>query len=188
MKLLDLIEEKKRRDRLRPNKYTPNAGQLPVHLSSKPNRFVFSSNSAGKTCMLVNETIWAAEGYNPILKEYTKVPCRIIVVLDQPVKVAEAWLPEIRKWTVIDEEQLHKDGKPYISRISFPNGSNITFAFHDQDPMRFESIEVDVVVMDEPLPKPIFTALQRGGRTKGRKGRYLFGGTPIAAPWLRTEI
>lgn len=188
LKLLDLVQEKKRRDKLRPNNYVPNAGQLPVHQSKCLNRFSFSANGSGKTALLANEAIWAAEGYNPIHKEFTPVPCRILVLLDQPAKVAESWLPELRKWTVIPEENLHKDGKPYYNRISFPNGSSITFAFHDQDFLRLEGIELDMVIMDEPCGREAFVSLQRAGRRKGRKAKYLFGGTPITAPWLRTMV
>ena len=188
LRLLDLIEERKRRDRLRPNHYTPNSGQKLVHECQSVERYVFSGNGAGKTALLANEAIWAAEGYNQIAKSYSRVPCRVVVVLDKPEKVQEVWLQELRKWTAIKDEQLFKDGKPYHRRVAFQNGSQITFMFHEQEDMSFESIEADFFIFDEPPPRRHYIALKRGGRTKGRIARYLMGGTPLAAPWLRTEV
>jgi hypothetical protein len=188
LRLYDLLQEKKRRARESRAVYAPNTGQLPVHLSKKILRAVFSGNGAGKTAMAVNEAKWAVEGVNPITGANTAVPCRVYVVLDKPDKVEQTWLPEIKKWLNLKPEQLHKKGKPYISSISFDNGSFINFLFHDQEPMSFESIEGDVFIFDEPPPRHVYVALRRGGRTKGRQARYLIIGTPLAAPWLRTDI
>jgi hypothetical protein len=188
LKLLDVLAEKKRRALERRDIYAPNDGQRPVHESKKVLRAVFSGNGAGKTAMAVHEAIWALKGFNPITGEHTKVPCRIIVVLDKPDKVDSVWLPELKKWMTIKPEHLHKKGKPYITQITEDNGSSITFMFHDQEPMSFESVEADVFIFDEPPPRHVYVALRRGGRTKGRQARYLIIGTPISAPWLRTEI
>ena len=79
-------------------------------------------------------------------------------------------------------------GKPYIARIRFDNGSEIRFMFHDQEPMSFESIEIDWAIFDEPPPRHIYVALRRGGRGKHSKPWFLIIGTPIAAAWLRKEI
>lgn len=186
--LLDLLEEKEQRAKQTRALYVPHSGQAPVHQSDKQLRFVFSGNGAGKTTLGCNEVLWAVQGYNPILKTYTAVPCRAFVVLDKPEKVESVILPELRKWTAIEPEQLHKKGKPYVSYISFPNGSSITFLFFDQDPLTAEGLEGDFFWIDEPPPRGLFVSLRRGGRTKGRVARYLMTGTPLAAPWLRREI
>jgi hypothetical protein len=186
--LLDLIEEKKRRLRESRAVYTPNEGQFPIHKCKKRIRAVFSGNGSGKSCMLINEVIWAAQGYNPILEEFTKVPAKIIIVLDRPEKVDEVFIPELQKWFNLKPEQLHKDGRHYVSRITFNNGSQVRFTFHLMEPMSFESIECDYAFFDEPPPRPIFIALMRGGRTKGRKARFLIVGTPISGSWLREDI
>jgi hypothetical protein len=188
LQMLDLIEEKKRRDRLRPNHYTPNSGQASVHASDAVERYVTSGNGSGKTALLANEVIWAAEGYNPVTKKFTRVPARIIVVLDSPAKVSDVWLKELRKWAAIGDDQLHKDGKPYFRRISWQNGSSLTFYFWEQEEMAFESVEADFFVFDEPCPRKHYVALKRAGRTRGRVARYLLGGTPISAAWLRIEV
>ncbi len=188
LKLLDAIEEKRRRALEKRESYVPNAGQLKVHASSKKVRAVFAGNGGGKTALGVNEAIWAAGGFNPIAKKTHRVPSSVIVVLDKPEKVEKTWLPEIKKWYPLKPEQMHKRGKPYITAITFDNGSEIFFMFHDQDPMSFESLEVDFVVFDEPPPRHIFIALMRGGRKKGSNAKFLIIGTPISEPWLRTEI
>lgn len=188
LRLYDLIEEKKRRAREKKAAYKPNAGQLPVHVSKATTRLVISGNGAGKTASAANEALWAAQGYNPITKEFTKVPARVIVLLDHPEKVADVWLPEMRKWATLTEEQLHKRGKPYVCQITFKNGSEIIFMFHQQDPLLFESIELDVLICDEPPPRHIYIGLRRGGRKKGRPPKFLLFGTPITGSWIRTEI
>lgn len=188
LRLYEILQEKKRRLRAGQAAYSPNEGQSVVHESRAQLRCVFSGNGAGKTALTVNEVLWMAQGYNPILKEFTKVPARIIVLLDAPDKVTDVWLPELRKWTNFRDDQLHKRGKPYVTHISIDNGSEIIFMFHDQQPLLFESIELDYLITDEPPPRHVFIALRRGARKKGRKPRFLMVGTPISASWMRTEI
>jgi hypothetical protein len=188
LELLDVIEELEQREREKPDNFVPNDGQIQVIRSDALIRAVFAGNGGGKTALGTNEAGWAAYGYNPVTKEHTRVPTRGIVVLDRPEKVADVWLPELRKWFQITGEQLHKRGKPYYNHITFDNGSEILFMFHDQDPMAFESLEIDWVIFDEPPPRPVFVSLMRGGRKKDSNPWYLIIGTPIAAPWLRKEI
>jgi hypothetical protein len=188
LELLDLLELKAAHKRRAPLNYVPNSGQAVVHKSSKQLRFVLAGNGSGKSALGANEIKWAVEGYNPQTKAYTPVPCRAYVILDKPEKVDMVLLPELRKWMAIEPEYLHKRGKPYISLIQFPNGSSITPLFHEQDPLTAEGIEGDFFWFDEPPPRALFISLRRAGRTKGRPPRYLFTGTPISAPWLRTEI
>lgn len=188
LRLLDVIEEKKRRLIERRETYVPNNGQRPVHESQATVRAVFAGNGGGKTALGVHEALWACLGHNPVSGRTSKVPARIIVVLDKPDKVETVWLPEIKKWYPVKPEQLHKRGKPYYTAITFDNGSELLFMFHDQEPMTFESIELDFAVFDEPPPRFVYVALRRGGRKKGSRPRFLIIGTPIAASWLRTDI
>jgi hypothetical protein len=188
LRLLDLLEERHRRELNKRESFTPNDGQEPVLMSEKRIRCVFTGNGGGKTAMASQIAMAAFNGWDPWLERNTPVPCRVIVVLDKPDKVGEVWLPELKKWFSFRPDQFHKDGKPYISRITGDNGSYIKFMFHDQEPMSFESIEADLFIFDEPPPRHVFIGLRRGGRTKGRKARFVIIGTPLAAPWLRKEI
>jgi hypothetical protein len=186
--LYDVLQEKKRREREKGAVYKPNSGQLPVHVSQKTTRLVTSGNGAGKTAMGCNEALWWCQGYNPITKLFTKVPARVIVVLDHPDKVADQWLPELQKWANIKDEDLHKRGKPYVSKIARPNNSEILFMFHEQSPLQFESIETDYIIFDEPPPRHVWIALRRGARKKGRVPRFLIVATLTTGAWLRKEI
>ena len=183
-----MLEEKERRLKQRKDAYGPNAGQKQVHVSPAKERFVFSGNGSGKTCLLVQEMLAAANGYNPWLDKYTKVPAKIICVIDAPDKIAKQMLPEMKKWTTLKEDQLHKQGKPFYERISFPNGSEITFMSHDQAELKFEGIELDYLFADEPMPRHIYIGLSRGMRTEGSEPRTLCVGTPLAQPWFRKDI
>lgn len=188
IELYDLLQEVKRRTREAGQAYQPNEGQLRVHLSDASTRLVTCGNGSGKTTLGSNEAVWWAQGYNPIRRAFTKVPARIIIVLDHPEKVADKWLPELRKWTVIPEDNCHKRGKPYHNRITFPTGSEFLFMFHDQTDLQFESIEADYIIFDEPPPRRVYIALYRGLRNKNRTPRVLILGTPITGSWMRKEI
>lgn len=188
LRLLDLYGEKKRRLKKGGLAYKPNSGQLQIHQSDKRERYVFSGNSFGKTTCLVNEIVWAATGYNPITDTYTKVPAKIICVIDDPDKIGLKIIPEMQKWSSIQDEWLQKVGKPYYSEIRFPNGSFVKFITWGMEAMKAESIELDYLFCDEPLPKYLYTALTRGMREKGSKKKTLVVGTPLTAPWLRIEI
>lgn len=187
-RLYDYIQEYKRRERAKKPQYSPNAGQLSVHQCLKPFKFVFSGNGAGKTAMAANHAIFSLDGYDPVKAKMSPVPCRVLIVLDDPTKVADVWLPELTKWAVVKADQLDKRGKPYVSRIAWPNGSELLFMFHKQEPMLFESIEADVVIFDEPPPRPIYISLIRGLRKLDSEPDILVVGTPIAVPWLRKEV
>jgi hypothetical protein len=186
--LYDVIQEKKRRARNAQAIFDANEGQRPVLASQALERWVTAANGSGKTALAVHDAVWAAQGYNPVTEKFTKVPARVIVLLDSPEKVADVWLPEIQKWFDISKWQFHKRGKPYIKEIGLQNGSQIIFMFHLQEPMAFESIEWSHLVADEPMPRHIYIALKRGGRTIGTEGRVLIIGTPISQSWIRTDI
>lgn len=190
--LLDAIEEKKRRKQESRTLFVPNKGQAPVFESFVDTKIetilVLTGNGGGKSAMGANLAIDSANGYVSHTKTHMSVPARIYVILDKPEKVTDVWLPEIKKWYPLKDEQLHKRGKPYVSNITFDNGSEIIFMFHEQSLMSFESVEGDVFIFDEPCPRAIFIALRRAGRKKGRKPKYLIIGTPIAASWLRKEL
>ncbi len=183
--VLEALEEKKRRKREQRAAFKPHEEQLLIIRATASKRLLLCGNGFGKTAMGANEALWAVNGFNPILNTHTAVPAKVVVVLDAPEKVADVWLPELRKWQSIEDDQLAKLGKPYYSKISFPNGSELRFMFHLQEELAFESLETDFVILDEPCPRSIWIALLRSGRKKGRKPRFLLLGTPIAQAWLR---
>jgi phage terminase large subunit-like protein len=186
-RLLALEEKRRRALRAKPV-YVPNDGQLPVHLSDSRERWVFSANGTGKTTALCQEVHWAATGYNPITDKYTKAPCKVVMVLDKSDKIGEVFLPEYRKWFDLTEEQCKKNGKPYVVQLNYPNGSVVSFYSAEADPMSFEGFQADFAFADEPLPKPLVTAIRRSLRIKNSPSRLTFFGTAISQAWLRTEV
>ncbi len=186
--LLDALDEKRRRQLDARPVYTPNKGQQEVHACEATLRLVAAANGSGKSALAVQEALWAAEGYNPVLKKHTPVPAKVVVVLDSPAKVDEVWLPEIKRWRKLKETQLHKRGKPYYTQITFDNGSDINFMFNEQEELAFESIQLDFCVADEPMKRSNYIGLRRAGRKKGRQARYLLIATPITGAWMRREI
>lgn len=185
LRKIDAIREKRRRIMATKPTYKPNTGQLPVHKDQRDIRVVQSGNGAGKTALGVNEVVWWSRGVNPILNTMTRVPCVTAVCLDKPDKVEDIWIPELNKWTNLDEEaELRKNGKPYIEEIIFKNGSKIHFYFHDQAELAAEGVEIDNIVFDEPPPRRMFIALTRGTRKKGSTPKVLIIGTLLNQPWV----
>jgi hypothetical protein len=186
LKLLEVVEERARRKRESRKAFTPHLEQLEVIRDTHSKRIVVSGNGWGKSSLGANLALWELDGFNPITNEHTAVPSNVIVVLDSPDKVADVWLPELRKWRDIPEEQLHKRGKPFITEISWPNGSSLRFMFQEQQELAFESrSSIDLCIFDEPPARNTWIALLRGGRQKKRQSRYIIIGTPLSRNWLR---
>ena len=190
LQLLDAAREKKKRLKKLKPRFKPHDSQLEVINATNQvdNIYLFCGNGWGKTACGTNIVLWWVKGYNPIIDKYYKVPETVIVLLDHPSKVQEVWLPEIKKWEVIKEEQLKKNGKPYVNEILFENGSRIIFMFHEQPPMIWESVQISKLVADEPPPRHIIVALRRGMREKGKEPKFVMLGTPLSQPYLRKEI
>lgn len=184
----DALKEYKKRKKLQRPGYIPNAMQAATHACNKDIIINLSGNGSGKTAGLVHEAWWGAEGYQPILKRYYKLPSKVTVVLDHPDKVDDKWIPEFRKWFGITDDMCSKGGKPYVTSIKPPGISEISFMFHQQDPLTFESIEGELYIFDEPPPRWLFFALIRGAREKRIKIRVIIAGTPLSEPWLRREF
>jgi hypothetical protein len=188
LELLALLEEKSRRDKLSRPLYKPHAVQEAIHRSKAKVRFCTAANGMGKSCLAVHEAVWRAQGYNPVTGEHTPVPATIAVLMDKPSKFEEVFLEEARKWFVFRPDQLLKKGKPHLSQIAFDNGSVINFYSHEQDPLTFESIQIDAMIADEPFPRDIYVGLRRAGRKKGVDAKYLIIGTPLGQAWMKEEL
>lgn len=190
LELIALLEEKKRRDKNKLPLFVDGASetQMEILKCDTLERFVFAGNGFGKTALGIEDLRCQINGNNPHNGVKYVTPSRCYIILDKPEKIDNVILPEMRKWMGIKPEQCHKRGKPYVSEISFDDGSFVKFLFWDQNPMTAEGIEGDYFWFDEPPPRDLYISLRRAGRTKGRRARYLVTGTPLAAPWLRTEV
>jgi hypothetical protein len=187
--IIEAIEEKKRRAKAAKPGYKPHEGQLKMHLDPSRERWVLCGNGWGKSAALTQEVHAAATGYNPWTKETTKVPARIIVLLDSPEKIKDQFFFEYRKWFPVNEDNFYKDGKPYARRYVYDNGSEITFMFFDQDENKFEGIsDIDYIFSDEPMPRSIYVGLYRSLRGVDSNPRLLMCGTAISQAWIRRDI
>lgn len=188
LELYNVIQEKKRRLKMRRAVYTPNDGQLPIHISEKSIKFCASGNGAGKTAAAVHEVVWALLGFHPFKKVHTKVPATVVVVLDKANKSDSVWVPEIKKWFDTTDWEFAKKGTANTQEINLVSGSRLLFLSHEMDPLAWESIQADAVAYDEPPPRALFIAMRRATRKKNTKPWHLIIGTPLAQSWLRTEI
>jgi hypothetical protein len=188
LELLDAIEAKKKKDREKRDIFKPHTGQLKALKSTAKEKFVFCGNGWGKSATAANWVIARARGKDPWQDKYIPTPNRTVVLLDSPSKIEDQWIPEMMKWVLIKPEWLKKDGKPYIRRIVWPTGSETIFMTHQQEPLIFESIELDYACLDEPPPQKIYNGLRRGMRKKGSNPELLLVGTPLTQAWLRKEV
>lgn len=188
LKLYDIIQEKKRRDRLKKPPFVPFEAQLPIIKSKALEKYLFSGNGFSKTTLLVNWIHWAATGYNTVTKERSSVPSIIYLVVDDPGKIEQKIIPEYRKWQDLPEENIHKDGKPHPSRFSYPNGSVVYILTHDVNMLKLEGVEMTHLAFDEPPPRHVFQGLYRGGRIEGKPLQVFLAGTPLYQAWLRTDV
>jgi hypothetical protein len=108
--------------------------------------------------------------------------------VDDPGKVEQIILPEYRRWNQLKEDQVHKDGKPYPSRLTYATGSVIHIITHEVNLLKIEGVQMDYIFFDEPPPRHIFIGLRRGGRKAGRPLKIFLAGTPLYQPWLRTDV
>lgn len=189
LKLIEFEEEKKRRAKNKKQGYEPHEGQTKVHVDKARERWVLCGNGWGKSAALTQEVHAAATGYNPWTKETTKVPARIVVILDSPEKIKDQFFYEYRKWFPVNEDNFHKDGKPYTRRYTYDNGSEVTFMFFEMEEMKFEGIsDIDYIFSDEPMPRSVYIALYRSTRGKDSQPRLLMCGTAISQAWIRREV
>jgi len=190
LKLIQALEEKERRKNTR-QEFVPHSGQLAVLKSQKLTKIVTSGNGWGKSTFAVNLIHARALGIDKWNKRSTKVPLRIVVVLDHPDKIEEVYSTEYRKWHPLEDlVTQHKHGKPYVTEWVYKNGSSVKFMTWQQDLVTFESIQFDLAVYDEPPPRPIFIALSRGQRDKRVQPETVIVGTPVTsdAAWLREDF
>lgn len=191
--LLDLInmadEMIAAKDKIK--EYLPNVIQDAVHKSLKFIRCLFSGNGVGKTTACIQEAKWTALGTHPY-RQTSRLPNRGIIVIDDASKADTVYLTNIRenKWYDLSKLHLDKKGRAHTQQVMFPNGSTWEFMTHEMAEDKWESIECDYIIFDEPPPRFIFVALMRGLRKKGSKPWIMFAGTPRGrhAPWMHKYL
>lgn len=190
LELLQALEQKEKLEKKRRNKFTPHGGQLRVLKSRAPIKLLTCGNGWGKSTFAVNLLHARATGVDPWNNATTKVPSKIVVLLDNPSKIGEVYRTEYNKWHDADQLTELRHGSPYVKEWQFKNGSSVRFLTQDMDQLTFESIQFDVLIIDEICPRAQYIGLTRGQRAKNVAFEQYIIGTPISNDhaWVRQDL
>lgn len=166
-------------------------------------RVASGGNRSGKSTAGINEDVAYALGYRPWLAptdpDY-KVPVRVPnkglicgesfqeqvkkVILPKLLGDPEKGVPGAIPTNLLAEVKRNPQG--VITYIRLTNGSEIFLQSYDQDVDLFESADYDWVHFDEPPPRSIWVAVQRG--LTDRMAPCWLTMTPLKEPWLYDEV
>ena len=181
----------------------PHKGQNAFHRSKARIREVDGGNRSGKSTALCNEVVAHALGYRPWLKEddpdykvNVRIPSKGLLAGESfGEQVKKVLIPKLLgdaengvPGAIPTQELLRTKCNPQgvITEIVLKNGSNIHLQSYDQAVPLFESSDHDYAAFDEPPPRPIWVAIQRG--LTDRRGRSWLAMTPLSEPWIYDEI
>lgn len=183
--------------------YNPHLKQQDFHGDSNRIRLILGGNRSGKTKSSTNESVSLALGYRPWLPEDhmkrnidIRVPNKGLIVGEsfgeQIKKVlvpnligdSERGLPGSIPTELLDYKKKNQQG--IVTYIRLKNGSSIDLQSYDQDVSLFESTDYDWAYFDEPPPRPVWIAVQRG--LTDRRGKCWFAMTPLKEPWIYDEL
>lgn len=206
LKALERIrKEKARRIREESIRYfEPHEKQVLFLDDDSQTRVVFGGNRSGKTHVSMAEVVAHALGYRPWLpsnhpryKVDVQMPSKGIVVgesfgtavkdtlvpklLGDPDKGIPGLLPK----TAI-KGKPKRNAQGVVTEIHLTNGSRIVLMSYDQSFDLFEGGDWDYVAFDEPPPRGIYIALQRGLADRG--GRCWIACTPLKEPWIYDDL
>lgn len=181
----------------------PHKKQDAFHRAQSQIRIASGGNRSGKSTAGINEDVAHALGYRPWLaatdpdyKINVRVPNKGLVcgesfqeqvkkvilpkLLGDPDKNVPGALPT----NVVGDVKRNPQG--VITYIRLSNGSEIFLQSYDQDVDLFESADYDWVHFDEPPPRSIWVAVQRG--LTDRMAPCWLTMTPLKEPWLYDEV
>ncbi len=200
----DVLKEQARR--LNPIKfYEPNRAQEPFHHAKTASgsipklRLFEAGNKVGKSTAGMIEGISFSLGYKPWLPEdhpgrNTPVPVPNtgrIIAEDFPTGVQQNVMSLMKEWRPVGEmphgeKWFKKNQAGYVAQIFFNNGSIIHLMSYDQDSEKFEGVDWDWTMYNEPPPREVFIANERG--KIARSGYSWMAYTPLKEPWIHDEI
>jgi len=181
----------------------PHKKQDAFHRAHFQIRIASGGNRSGKSTAGINEDVAHALGYRPWLKaddpDY-KVAVRIPnkglvcgesfqeqvkkVILPKLLGDAEKGVPGALPTAQVADVKRNPQG--VITYIRLTNGSEIFLQSYDQDVDLFESADYDWVHFDEPPPRSIWVAVQRG--LTDRMSPCWLTMTPLKEPWLYDDV
>jgi hypothetical protein len=181
----------------------PHSKQDAFHRSDSQIRVASGGNRSGKSTGGINEDVAYALGYRPWLqpddpkyKVNVRVPNKGLICgesfQEQVDKVLIPKLlgdPENGVPGAIPTNQIDRTAKNpmgVVVYIRLKNGSEIFMQSYDQKVSLFESADYDWVHFDEPPPRAIWIAVQRG--LTDRLAPCWLTMTPLKEPWLYDEV
>jgi hypothetical protein len=181
----------------------PHKKQELFHRDKSRIRIASGGNRSGKSTGGINEDVAHSLGYRPWLpqddpdyKVDVKVPNKGLICgesfQEQVKKVIVPKLlgdPETGIPGAVPTHELaetKKNPQGVVTYIRFKNGSQIFLQSYDQPVELFESADYDWFHGDEPPPRPIWVAVQRG--LTDRQGRSWLTMTPLKEAWLYDEV
>lgn len=176
-----LYKEKARREANNPaREFVPNGKQEElIDLVASGTSFVSlfcAANGVGKSACGVN--ILANIIYGPqnayfdkgVFKAWPYI--KRARIISDPATIKSKIIPEIEKWFPVNEVsampeanyETGKEGKNYICNIVTNTGWTIDIMSSEQATKEFESADIGLVLIDEPIPKDKFMATIARGR------------------------
>lgn len=197
--LLTLVKKKEDLEELIRNDpvrfFQPNAGgQLGFMECEDPTKRVrcyFAGNKGGKTTgggirtveRLLGRALWDRERRQHL--RY-RTPARGAVFSEDFDSHVEITVPALLSWTPRGEiKKLVKNAAQHPVRLEYKNGSVLHFRTYDQGAEKAEGKDWDVVWVDEPPPRNVYTAILRGLVATG--GVLYITATLLKETWLYDE-
>lgn len=181
----------------------PHKKQETFHRGKFQIRVASGGNRSGKSTAGINEDVAHSLGYRPWLlptdpdyKINVRVPNKGLicgesfqeqvkkVILPKLLGDPEKGVPGAIPTTLLADVKRNPQG--VITYIRLTNGSEIFLQSYDQDVDLFESADYDWVHFDEPPPRSIWVAVQRG--LTDRMAPCWLTMTPLKEPWLYDEV
>jgi phage terminase large subunit-like protein len=204
MALMKFANEKKHRERHQAiNYYTPHKKQAEFHSDKSRIRIVLGGNRSGKSTAGACEQVAHALGYRPWLSKDNPDYKINIRVPNKGLIIGESFGEQVKKVLVpkllgdIENgmpgflpsdvfESAKKNPQGIVTHIRLKSGGTIDFQSYDQDIDLFESSDYDWISYDEPPPRPIWIATQRG--LTDRMGPCWIAMTPLKEAYIHDEI
>ena len=180
-----------------------NRPQEQFHRMAKGIRILSAANRVGKTTAGLNEDVAWALGYRPWLAEGDPDRKVNVVVPNKGVIIGESFQEQVKKVIIPkllgdpemgtpgavrteDLADVRRNPQGVITWIKLKNGSQIYLQSYDQDLELFESSQHHWAHFDEPPPRPIWVAVQRG--LTDTVGSSWLTMTPLSQAWIYDEL
>jgi len=179
-----ILEKRKRLEENRIKYYVPHPKQKAFHTSLARDRWAFTGNRFGKTCMAAVEAIWHLTGEYPEWypeEGKSPVPCRGRVICTDFINgIEKVSLPEIKKWMpkrYLINGSWEQSYSKLMRKLTLTNGSSLEFMSFDQDLGSFAGTSLHFIWQDEHGKRDIYR--ENKMRLIDTSGRFWGTLTPV---------